>query len=90
MKPPQRLNDKHRKAAQLMAKGLRLAEIGRRVGYNANYLSFLSHECPVFQECLAHYRRQDEQAYADGLERMYAEVLGLDKLRDRNERRPAG
>jgi hypothetical protein len=90
MKPPQRLNDKHRKAAQLMAKGLRLAEIGRQVGYNANYLSFLSHECPVFQECLAYYRRQDERAYLGSLQRMYSEVLGLDKLRDRHERRRAG
>jgi hypothetical protein len=70
-----------------MAKGLRLAEVGRQVGYNANYLSFLSHDCPEFQECLAHYRRQDEQAYADSLERMYCEVFGLDKLRDRRRRR---
>jgi hypothetical protein len=88
MKPPQRLNDKHRKAAQLMVKGLRLADIGRQVGYNPNYLSFLSHECPVFQECLADYRRQSEQAYADSLERMYCEMFRLDELRElRNRRR---
>ena len=88
MKPPGRLNDKHRKAAQLMAKGWRLADIGREVGYNADYLSFLSHQCPVFQECLAQYRRQAEQAYADSLERMYSEMFRLDELRElRNRRR---
>ena len=87
MKPPQRLNDKHRKAAQLMAKGLRLAEIGRQVGYNADYLSFLSHQCPVFQEYLADCRRQAEQAYADGLERMYTEMFRLDELRELRNRR---
>jgi hypothetical protein len=67
--PLQRLNDKHRKAAQLMAQGLSLVEIGRHVGYGPNYWSRLKNESPVFQEYLADCRRQVEQAYAISLER---------------------
>jgi hypothetical protein len=81
------LNDKHRKAAQLMAKGLKLADIGRQVGYNPDYLSFLSHQCPVSQECLAYYRSRAEQAYADGLARIYCELFRLDELRNRRRGR---
>jgi hypothetical protein len=88
MKPPlQRLNDKHRKAAQLMVRGMSLVEISREVGYGPNYWSKLKNWSPVFQECLAHYRRQDEEAHRSALERMYCEVFGLDKLRELRDRR---
>ena len=89
MTPPlQRLNDKHRKAAQLMARGMSLVEISREVGYGPSYWSRLKNGSPVFQESLAHYRRQAEQAYADGLERVYTEGFRLDELRElRNRRR---
>jgi hypothetical protein len=90
MKPLQRLNDKHRRAAQLMAGGKSLVEISREVGYGPNYWSRLKNESPVFQECLAHYRRQAEQAYASSLERMYREVFRLDELHNRRERRRTG
>jgi hypothetical protein len=85
-RPLQRINDKHRKAAQLMVRGLSLVEISREVGYGPNYWSRLKNEAPVFQECLAFYRRQDEQMYAASVERMYCEVLRLDDLRDRRKR----
>ena len=87
------LNDKHRKAAQLMVRGMSLVEISREVGYGPNYWSKLKNGSPLFQECLAHYRRQAEQAYADGLERMYCEMFRLDELRElrnRRGRRPGG
>jgi hypothetical protein len=89
MKPPlQRLNDKHRQAARLMVRGKSLVEISREVGYGPNYWSKLKNGSPVFQECLADYRRQAEQAYTDGLERMYNELFRLDELRElRNRRR---
>ena len=89
MKPPplQRLNDKHRKAAQLIVRGMSLVEISREVGYGPNYWSRLKNGSPVFQECLADYRRQAEQAYADGLERMYTEMFRLDELRELRNRR---
>jgi hypothetical protein len=90
--PLQRLNDKHRKAAQLMVRGMSLVEISRELGCRPNYWSRLKNGSPVFQECLADYRRQSEQAYADSLERMYSEMFRLDELRElRNRRnRPRG
>jgi hypothetical protein len=63
------------------------------VGYGPNYWSRLKNESPVFQECLAYYRRQAEQAYANSIERMYCELWRLDELRDlrnRRERRRMG
>jgi hypothetical protein len=92
--PLQRLNDKHRTAARMMARGMSLVEISRELGYRPNYWSRLKNGSPVFQECLAHYRRQAEQAYADGLERMYSEMFRLDELHElrnrRGRRRAAG
>ena len=90
--PLQRLNDKHRQGARLMARGMSLVEISRELGYRPNYWSRLKNGSPVFQECLADYRRQSEQAYADSLERMYSELFRLDELRElRNGRnRPRG
>jgi hypothetical protein len=89
MKPPLRLNDKHRRAAQLMVEGMRLAEIGRQVGYNANYLSFLSHECPVFQQYVAECRKQAERAWATSLERqmLWPFVERWEGRRNRTRRR---
>jgi len=89
MKPPlQRLNDKHRKAAKLMVRGKSLVEISREVGYGPNYWSKLKNEAPVFQECLAYYRRQTEQAYANSIARMYWELFRPGDLRElRNRRR---
>ena len=83
----QRLNDTHRKAAQLMVRGMSLVEISREVGYRPNYWSRLKNGSPVFQECLADYRRQAEQAYADSLKRMYSEMFRLDELRELRNRR---
>jgi hypothetical protein len=88
MKPLlQRLNDKHRKAAQLMARGMSLVEISHEVGYGPNYWSRLKNESLLFQECLAHYRRQADQAYVASIERMYCELFRLDELRERRNRR---
>ena len=89
MKPPLRLNDKHRRAAQLMVEGMRLAEIGRQVGYNVNYLSFLSHQCPVFQQYVAECRKQAEQAWATSLERemLWPFVERWEGRRNRTRRR---
>jgi hypothetical protein len=88
MKPPlQRLNDKHLRAARLMVRGLSLVKISREVGYGPNYWSRLKNESPMFQECLAAYRRQEEQAYVASLEHWYCELLGLNELRDRQRRR---
>jgi len=67
--PLQRLNDKHRKAAQLMARGRSLVEVSREVGYGPNYWSRLKNGSPVFQDALAYYRRQAEQAWASSIER---------------------
>ena len=91
MKPPlQRLNDKHRKAAQLMARGMSLVKISQEVGYGPNYWSRLKNESAVFQDALAYYRRQVDQAFADSVERMYYEVSGLGELHRRWSRRRAG
>src|SRR5215469_10520647 len=88
MQPPlQRLNDKHRRAAQLIVRGLSLVEISREVGYGPNYWSRLKNESPVFQECLAFYRRRDEQAYTESVQRMYCERLGLNELLERRNSR---
>jgi hypothetical protein len=91
MKPPlQRLNDKHRRAARLMVRGLSLVKISREVGYGPNYWSRLKNESPVFQECLAAYRRQEEQAYAASVEHMYCELIGLNALLERRKRQRTG
>jgi hypothetical protein len=62
--------DKHRKAAQLMAKGMSLVEISREARYGPNYWSRLKNGSPVFQDALAYYRRQAEQAWVSSLERV--------------------
>ena len=91
MKPPQRLNDKHRKAAQLMAKGLSLVEISREVGYGPNYWSRLKNGSPVFREYLADCRKRVEQAWATSLEReMMWPFFERWEGRRSGARRPAG
>jgi hypothetical protein len=78
-KPLARLGPRHQLAAQLLAQGRQVNEVGRQAGFTPTYISHFRSD-PLFQECLALYARERDSVYAAAVRRQAEVALGVDAL----------
>lgn len=86
--PLQRLRSTHHRLAQLVAEGMKAAEISLITGYSQSRISILKSD-PAFQELVSHYENQKDAVFLDVQERLAD--LGLtatEELRERLEESP--
>ena len=88
----QKLNDRHRRAAQLIAQGMTFVEVSREVGCHPFYWGRLVTYSQVFQDYLYACRELSEQVYVRSVERRVAATIEqklkglLEKQEHRRER----
>lgn len=66
-----RFRDTHHHVARLVAMGIRLQEVAARSGYSMQRI-YLLNEDPAFQELVARYRPEVNQAFKDSTEEYYS------------------
>ena len=83
-----KLGERHHHVARLLAEGLSNAEISLRTGYGTQNIIVLKKD-PTFQELVAHYKKQVQDAFTDLQSRLFGvSVDAIDTLRDRLEENP--
>lgn len=74
-----RFKDSHHRIARLFAAGLRHPDVAAKTGYSESRVSVL-HADPSFQELIAQYRKQVDQAFLSGVD-SYFEVATSNMLK---------
>ena len=79
-----RIRVRHHRAAQMLAQGMRVAEVAALTGYSKATLYRLSTQDPAFRELIEHYRGVADRQYVD-LHRMMADLSEevVEELTDR-------